>query len=119
GGGVPYERYGDEEREAIAAGNRPLYLNLLGRYWLPAIPDLDARLRAEPPARVADLGCGMGWSSLSIARAYPHVQVDGFDLDAPSFARAREVAAREALAGRVRLLARTAAVPDLAGPLRP
>ena len=39
------------------------------------------KVRADPPARVADIGCGAGWSSISIARAYPKVLVDGFDLD--------------------------------------
>ena len=37
-----------------------------------------------PPARVADVACGAGWSAIGIARAYPKVRVDGLDLDAPS-----------------------------------
>ena len=36
----------------------------------------------EPPARVADLACGTGWSSIAMAQAYPLISVDGFDLDA-------------------------------------
>jgi hypothetical protein len=61
--------------------NRAGFLNLLETQWLPAIADVDQRLRREPPARVADLACGAGWSSIAIAQAYPLVRVDGFDLD--------------------------------------
>src|SRR5262245_51638097 len=51
-------------------------------------PYVHARLQADPPARVADIGCGYGWSSLGMAKGYPNVYVDGFDLDAPSIERA-------------------------------
>lgn len=39
---------------------------------------------APPGARVADVGCGAGWSSIALARAYPEATVDGFDVDQPS-----------------------------------
>jgi SAM-dependent methyltransferase len=109
GGGVPYERYGADCRDGIAASNRPLFLNLLGSAWLPAVPDLHARLQADPPARVADIGCGFGWSSIAIARAYPGVQVDGFDLDPSSVEAARTNAARAGLSDRVRFVVEDAA----------
>lgn len=101
GGGVPYEAYGADCRDGIAAGNRVAFINLLGSQWFLAIPALDARLRADPPARVADLGCGYGWSSISIARAYPKVQVEGFDLDRSSIAAARQNAHEAGLDDRV------------------
>lgn len=66
GGGVAYERYGADVRESISWLNRPMFLQQLGRDWLPAVPELDARLRADPPARVADVGCGTGWSSIGL-----------------------------------------------------
>ncbi|MDQ6692013.1 MAG: SAM-dependent methyltransferase, partial [Candidatus Dormibacteraeota bacterium] len=44
GGGVPYDAYGADCRDGIAAGNRVAFLNLLGTSWFPAIPGLDARL---------------------------------------------------------------------------
>lgn len=108
GGGVPYERYGPDCREGIAASNRPLFVNLLGTDWFPAIPKLHARLQGDPPARVADIGCGFGWSSIAMARAYPKVLVDGFDLDAASVVAARNNAQALDLAERVRFLAENA-----------
>jgi trans-aconitate methyltransferase len=41
------------------------------------MPDVHARLQAASRARVADVGCGYGWSSIGIARGYPNAQVDG------------------------------------------
>jgi hypothetical protein len=53
----------------------PQFVNLTGD-WLASIPEVDARLRAQPSARVADLACGTAWSSIAIARAYPGVRED-------------------------------------------
>src|SRR6266536_3128089 len=74
GGGVPYADYGDDLHEAQAAFTRPLFENLLGKEWLPAVAELHERLLAEPAARVADVACGQGRSSIEIARAYPNVR---------------------------------------------
>ena len=67
--------------EGRADYNRAVYLNLLGTQWLPGIADVGRRLHGQPPARVADLACGPGWSSIAMAQAYPLISVDGFDLD--------------------------------------
>jgi SAM-dependent methyltransferase len=115
GGGVSWAAYGADAREAQAEQNRPLFLNLLGSAWLPAIEDVHARLHADPPARVADIGCGAGWSSIGLAKAYPKVRVDGFDLDEPSIELARANAAEHGVADRVRFQVRDAADPALAG----
>ena len=82
--------------EGRADYNRAVFLNLLGTQWLPAIADVHGRLCREPPARVADLACGHGWSSIAIARAYPLVRVDGFDLDPDVIAAARRNAEQAA-----------------------
>jgi len=100
GGGVPYADYGIHDIQGDF--NRPAFVNLLAAEWIPAIPGLAERLAAEPPARVAELGCGEGWAAIAIARAWPSVRVDGFDLDEASIAAARKHAAEEGLAGRVR-----------------
>ena len=102
GGGVPYCAYGKEFREGQARSNRAMYLHQLGQAWLPAIPDVHARLRAAPPARIADLGCGAGWSSVGLARSYPLARVDGIDVDEPSVELARANAAAYGVSDRVR-----------------
>jgi len=101
GGGVGWESYGADMREGQASFNRPALTHLLGAEWLPAIDDVDARLKADPPARVADVACGEGWSTLAIARAYPKARVVGFDLDEPSIEAARRHAADEGMADAV------------------
>src|SRR5918992_2957749 len=115
GGGVSYPDYGEDMREGIAYANRAMFVNLMGTEWLPAVPDVHERLRADPPARVADIGCGTGWSSISIARAYPKARVDGFDLDEDSIAEARANAEAERLANRVTFHLQDAADPGLSG----
>ena len=103
------------EPEGRAAPNRALYLNLLGRQWLPAIPEVDRRLRSQPPARVADVACGTGWSSIAMALAYPDIRVDGFDLDPDVVGVAREHAESAGVADRVRFSVSDAADPELSG----
>ena len=115
GGGVPYTAYGADVREGIADSNRVFFLNLLGASWFPAIPDVHARLQADPPARVADVGCGSGWSSIAIARAYPTARVEGFDIDPQSIATAQANAATEGLEDRITFSTRDAADPVLQG----
>jgi 2-polyprenyl-3-methyl-5-hydroxy-6-metoxy-1,4-benzoquinol methylase len=84
GAGVPFAAFGADLREGQGALNRVAFLQALGREWLPAIPDVHARLQANPPARVAEVGSGAGWASIGIARAYPQIIVDGYDVDTPS-----------------------------------
>jgi SAM-dependent methyltransferase len=115
GGGVPYEAYGADLREDQAGMNRNLFLRQLGTEYLPAIADLDARLRSGSPARVADIGCGVGWSSVGIAQAYPNVRVDGFDLDDASVAAAQGVIVEAGVGDRVEISLRDAADPALVG----
>jgi 2-polyprenyl-3-methyl-5-hydroxy-6-metoxy-1,4-benzoquinol methylase len=101
GGGVAYAAYGPQIRRGIAAANRPMFLHELARAWLPAVPDIDRRLRAAPPSRVLDLGCGLGASSIALASAYPRAQVLGVDLDQASVTEARAQAAEAGVADRV------------------
>jgi SAM-dependent methyltransferase len=114
GGGVPYEDYGADLREAIGAINRPQFHNLVAD-WLAAIPEVDNRLRANPPARVADVGCGTAQSSIAIARAFPEVTVDAIDVDAASIESARTAVAAAGLADRVRPAVHDASEPELGG----
>ncbi len=81
---MPYEAYGVDGVEGQGGSNRPTLLTTLPNEWLPAIPEVHARLSSSPPARVLDVGCGTGWSSIAMATAYPAVTVDGFDPDETS-----------------------------------
>lgn len=99
GGGVSWEQLGVDAREAQADLNRPWFAQL------PAVfADVD-RIHAvlsRPGARIADVGMGAGWSSISLALGYPELHVDGFDVDAPSVELARANAAAAGVADRVR-----------------
>lgn len=113
GAGLEGEPYTEADLDELAEDNRPAFLIRLGREWLPAIPGVHARLGAEPPAHVADIGCGTGWSAIAMAQAYPKARIDGFDLDETRIARALRNAADAGLSGRVRFEARDAArLPD-------
>lgn len=110
GGGVSWAQHGADAREGQAGANRPLFLGPLGREYLPSIPDVDAALRAG--GRVADVGCGFGWSSIGIALAYPDATVDGYDVDGPSVEAARRNAREAGVDDRVRFHAVDAATVD-------
>jgi SAM-dependent methyltransferase len=100
GGGLSWDEMGDDAREGQAAANRPFFLGPLITDVLPPLPEVDAALRGG--GRVADVGCGMGWSSIGMATGYPEARVDGFDIDVPSVERARVNAAETGVADRVR-----------------
>ena len=115
GGGVPYSAYGRDLREGQAAINYPAFAHQLSNEWLPMLSDVHDRLQGDPAARVADIGCGYGWSSIGIAQGYPKVRVDGFDLDEPSIEQARENARVNRVADRAQFHVRDASDPSLAG----
>jgi 2-polyprenyl-3-methyl-5-hydroxy-6-metoxy-1,4-benzoquinol methylase len=111
GGGVAWADYGADGIEAQGDFNRPWLVGQFGTEFLPSVPDVHARLQADPPARVADVACGVGWAGIAIARAYPKVRVDGFDFDASSIALANKHAAQAGVADRVSFHVRDAADP--------
>lgn len=111
GGGVAWADYGTDGIEAQGDFNRPWLVAQFGSEYLPSVPDVHARLQANPPARVADVACGVGWAGIAIARAYPKVRVDGFDLDEMSIALANKHAAQAGVAGRATFQVRDAADP--------
>ncbi len=99
GDGVSWDELGDDAREAQAALNRPWFEQRLAGA-LTDVPELDEALR-RPGARILDVGCGAGWSTLALARAYPAATVAGVDVDAPSVETARGTAASAGLDDRV------------------
>ena len=80
---------GPDFRHGQSGINRPAFLHDLTASWLPAIPDLHERLKAGPGVRIADVGCGGGWSAIALARAYSQASVTGYDLDEASIADAQ------------------------------
>lgn len=87
GGGVSFADYGPGIRHGIGGMNRPMFTNDLAS-WLAAVPEVDERLRRAEEPRILDIGCGTGWSTIALARAYPNAQVRGIDLDAASIEEA-------------------------------
>jgi len=115
GGAVPWSAFGRDMVEAQGDFNRPWLVGSLGTEYLPSIPDLHELLAGEPGASVADVACGVGWAAISLARSYPHITVDGFDLDEPSIEIATRNAQEAGVADRVRFAVRDAADPALEG----
>ena len=98
GGGVPYAHYGPEFRAGQGGINRPAFTSALVEEWLPALGPVAERLAGG--GRLADLGCGQGWSTIAVGRAYPQADVWGFDLDPGSIADARTIADEHQVAAR-------------------
>jgi 2-polyprenyl-3-methyl-5-hydroxy-6-metoxy-1,4-benzoquinol methylase len=113
GGGVPYGDYGAEMREAQAAFNRPGFQSLLAGDWLPnGVPDVHERLTTRADAAILDVGCGLGWSTIALATAYPNATVIGVDLDEPSIEAARQNAKQSGVDDRVTFVVADAADPS-------
>jgi 2-polyprenyl-3-methyl-5-hydroxy-6-metoxy-1,4-benzoquinol methylase len=98
-----------------AAFTRPVFVNHLTQTWLPALPDVQARLKEGERVRIAEIGCGEGLAAITIARAYPNADIDGYDLDEASIAVARKDAADAGVADRVRFHVRDAAGGSVEG----
>jgi SAM-dependent methyltransferase len=77
---------------------RPSYINNLASAWIPALDGVEAKLAAG--ARVADVGCGHGASTVLLAETYPASTVVGFDAHDGSIDAARKRAADAGLADR-------------------
>jgi SAM-dependent methyltransferase len=78
---------------------RPGYLAYLTTSWIPALEGVDARLKAG--ARVADVGCGHGASTLLMAQTYPNSEFYGFDYHSASIEQAQKKAAAAGVSDRV------------------
>lgn len=113
GFGVPFAAYGEDVRKGQGAVNRPAFLQDLTSCWIPSMPDVHQRL-LEGNARIVDVGCGQGWSTLAIAKAYPGCEVTGIDPDQASILEARALARKEGV--HARFICEDASRIDAAGP---
>jgi SAM-dependent methyltransferase len=107
GGGVSWAELGDNARDSQAALNRPWFESALAPA-LASVPELNAVLQ-RPNARIADIGCGAGWSTIALARAYPTAAVLGVDIDEPSIRAAKANAEAAGIADRARFTVGNAA----------
>ena len=108
GGGLPFSQYGSNLREGQANMNRAMFLQQLGQEWLPHLTDVNSRLQSANTAYVADIGCGVGWSSIGIARSYPNAVIHGFDLDETSVEQAQRNIQEAGVQDRVEVFCRDA-----------
>ncbi len=106
GGGVGW---GDQAQCLFCATGRffrPAYHTHLLPSWLPALDGVIARLEAG--GRVADVGCGHGFSTIMMAKAYPHAQFTGYDFHPASVEQARRHAEQHGVAGNTSFAVATA-----------
>src|ERR1700689_45213 len=100
GAGLPW----GEHHQCLFQGTerffRSGYIGNLVSTWLPALDGVTAKL--EHGARVADVGCGLGTSTILMAQAYPNSTFTGFDYHDRSIELAREAAARAGVSDRVK-----------------
>jgi ubiquinone/menaquinone biosynthesis C-methylase UbiE len=90
---------------------RPGYVANLVSSWIPALDGVEQKL--QDGAKVADVGCGHGASTLLLGQSYPRSQITGFDYHGPSIEQARKRAAEAGLAARVSF--QVAAAADFPG----
>src|SRR6202795_976562 len=79
---------------------RPGYAANLVSAWIPSLEDVDAKLRTG--ARVADVGCGLGASTVLMAKHYPKSEFAGFDYHDKSIETAKQRAKDAGVGDRIR-----------------
>jgi SAM-dependent methyltransferase len=99
GAGMGWHEHADGVFHGCEKFFRPGYAAHLVSSWIPALGDVKRKLEAG--ARVADVGCGKGASTLLMAEAFPQSQFFGFDYHDQSIEAARESARRNGVADRV------------------
>jgi SAM-dependent methyltransferase len=100
GSGVGWHEHSHGVFEGCERFFRPGYQANLVQSWIPALDGVEDKLRAG--ARVADIGCGHGASTLIMARAYPESEFVGFDYHPGSIEQANERARAAGMSDRVR-----------------
>ncbi len=100
GAGMGWQEHHEGVHHGCEKFFRPGYAANLVRSWIPALDGAEAKLTAG--ARVADIGCGHGASTILMAQAYPQSEFVGFDYHEGSIAAARVAAQKAGVADRAR-----------------
>jgi 2-polyprenyl-3-methyl-5-hydroxy-6-metoxy-1,4-benzoquinol methylase len=98
GAGFGWHEHDPDVFTGTEAFFRPLYVANLVSNWIPALDGVDAKLTAG--GRVADVGCGLGASTVLLAQAYPNATIIGSDYHRESIDIARSRAADVGVANR-------------------
>jgi SAM-dependent methyltransferase len=106
GRGVPIAAYDSDWFAGMERNTSAWFDNFLVRAWVPAMPDVQAKL--DRGALVADVGCGRGRALIRLAEAFPASRFVGYDLVPESIAQAADNAAAAGVADRVRFERRDA-----------
>lgn len=101
GGGVPQASFDPRIWEGMERFTAGWFENYLVPEWIPAMPDVEATLRAG--GTLADIGCGGGRAVIKLAQALPDARFVGYDALPGQVERARENVALAGLADRVRI----------------
>ncbi len=99
GSGMGWHEHADGVFHGCEKFFRPGYAANLVSAWIPALSDVKEKLEAG--AKVADVGCGLGASTILMAKAFPKSKFYGFDYHDKSIEAARESAQRAGVADRV------------------
>jgi SAM-dependent methyltransferase len=100
GAGMGWHEHSESVFHGCEKFFRPGYAANLVSAWIPALSGVKEKLEAG--AKVADVGCGKGASTILMGKAYPKAQITGFDYHDKSIEGARDTAKREGLSDRVK-----------------
>lgn len=99
GAGVGWHEHSHDLFHGTEKLFKPGYLGNLVSAWIPALDGVEAKLHSG--AKVADIGCGHGSSTILLAKEYPDIEITGFDYHGESIDEARKRAIENGVGDRV------------------
>jgi 2-polyprenyl-3-methyl-5-hydroxy-6-metoxy-1,4-benzoquinol methylase len=102
GGGIPIEEFDENEFAGTERFTATWFENYLLQQWIPAVPDIHAKL--EMGAIAADIGCGRGKALIKLAQAYPNSRFVGYDVFEQAISNANANAVSAGISDRVKFV---------------